>query len=187
MVADQLTAVSQGDFPSDLPEKLFRGEITLADAFGLDRKSLYEIANIAYGLFSSGNLREAKEIYLGLVAADPYDSVFHCHLGAVHHRLGEVDDAYRHYNKALNLNLANVDAMVGRAEIQLARGNKAEGIAALKRAIEIEPQSSRPSIARARALLLAHETQLKEANSARSAKGLSGTSSQAKGRMSDKL
>jgi len=157
MIREQQTNRAKADFPCDLPEMLIRGEVTLADAFGLDRNALYEIAGIAYGLFSSGKLAAAKEIYSGLVAADPFDSVFHCHLAAVHHRLGEIDDAYRQYTESLNLNSANVDAMIGRAEIQLSRGDVSAAVPALKRAIEIDPDVSRPSITRARTLLLAVE------------------------------
>lgn len=134
---------------------LIRGEVKLADVFGLDRDSLYEIARLGYDLLSSGNLREAKEIYAGLVAADPYDSVFHCHLAAVHHQLGELDEAFQEYAKALNFNCANVDALVGIADIQLSRGKLAEGISALKHAIELDPAGTRPSTLRARSLLLA--------------------------------
>ncbi len=149
------SATPSGDFPKDLPAMLIRGEVTLGDVFGLDRDSLYEIARLGYGLLNSGNLREAKQIYLGLVAADPYDSVFHCHLAAVHHSLGELDEAFQQYNEALNFNYANVDALVGRAEIQLSRGNMTASISALKQAIEIDPEGIRPSTQRARALLLA--------------------------------
>lgn len=155
MVTSEQSVTRKADFPKDLPAMLIRGEITLADVFGLDRDSLYEIARIGYGLLNSGNLREAKQIYTGLVAADPYDSVFHCHLAAVHHSLGELDEAFQQYTEALNFNYANVDALVGRAEIQLSRGDLAGGISALKQTIEIDPEGLRPSSLRARALLLA--------------------------------
>ena len=155
MVARQQDVTPKADFPKDLPAMLIRGEVTLGDVFGLDRASLYEIARLGYGLLNSGNLREAKQIYSGLVAADPYDSVFHCHLAAVHHRLGELDEAFQQYTQALNFNYANVDALVGRAEIQLSRGNLAAGISALKQVIEIDPEGTRPSTLRARTLLLA--------------------------------
>lgn len=151
----QQPVTTKADFPKDLPAMLIRGEITLADIFGLDQDSLYEIARLGYGLLKSGNLLEAKQIYLGLVAADPYDSVFHCHLAAVHHSLGELDEALEQYSEALNFNYANVDALVGRAEIQLSRDELAAGISALKQAIEIDPEGVRPSTLRARALLLA--------------------------------
>jgi tetratricopeptide (TPR) repeat protein len=153
MVAKAITA--KADFPKDLPAMLIRGEVTLGDVFGLDQESLYEIAKLGYGLLNSGNLREAKQIYEGLVAADPYDSVFHCHLGAVHHRLGEFDEALQQYSEALNFNYANVDALVGSAEIQLSRGNIAEAIQGLKRAIELDSEGTRSSTHDAHALLLA--------------------------------
>ena len=158
-------ASAKADFPKDLPAMLLRGEVTLADVFGLDGESLYEIARIGYGLLNSGNLREAKQIYSGLVAADPYDSVFHCHLGAVHHGLGELDDAFEQYSEALNFNWANVDALVGRAEIQLSRGEAAAGISALKQAVEIDPEGIHPSALRARALLLALKRAVEEGQS----------------------
>jgi tetratricopeptide (TPR) repeat protein len=151
----QQAVATEPDFPKDLPAMLIRGEVTLADVFGLDRDSLYEIARVGYGLLNAGNLREAKQIYSGLVAADPYDSVFHCHLAAVHHNLGELDEAFQQYTEALNFNYANVDALVGRAEIQLSRGDLTAGISALKQAIEIDSEGIRPSTLRARALLLA--------------------------------
>jgi Tfp pilus assembly protein PilF len=162
MVAGQQAVSPQADFPKDLPEMLLRGELKLADVFGLDRDSLYEIAQFGYGLLKSGNLREAKQIYSGLVAADPYDSVFHCHLGAVHHSLGELDEAFQQYTEALNFNYANVDALVGLAEIQLSRGSFAAGISSLKQVIEIDPEGLRPSTVRARALLLALKREVDE-------------------------
>jgi Tfp pilus assembly protein PilF len=80
--------------------------------------------------------------------------VFHCHLAAVHHRLGELDQAFAHYTEALNFNAANVDALVGRAEVQLSRGDLAAGVSALKQAIEMDGEGARASTLRARALLL---------------------------------
>jgi tetratricopeptide (TPR) repeat protein len=154
MIAKHQDCTQEADFPSDLPAVLMRGEVTLSEIFGLDSEALYEIARLGYGLLNSGNLIEAKQIYSGLVAADPYDSVFHCHLAAVHHRLGELDQAFHHYTEALHLNRANVDALVGRAEIQLSRGELVSGASALKLAIEIDSDGGRASALRARGLLL---------------------------------
>lgn len=156
MIQSERTAATQADFPEDLPARLIRGELTLAKVFGLDDDSLYEIARVGYGLFNSGNLREAKQIYAGLVAADPYDSVFHCHLAAVHHSLGELDDAFTHYTEALKLNRANADALLGLGEIQLSRGELAAGLSVLKRVIELDCEGLKPSTQRARSLLRAN-------------------------------
>ena len=150
------SATTKADFPPDLPARLIRGELKLARVFGLDDDALYQIANIGYGLLISGNLGEAKKIYAGLVAADPYDSVFHCHLAAVHHSLGELDEAFSQYTEALKLNLANADALVGLGEIQLSRGELAAGISTLKKAIEIDPDGAKPSTQRAQSLLRAN-------------------------------
>ena len=156
MIGSEQAASTKSDFPEDLPAMLIRGEVKLAQVFGLDDDSLYAIASIGYGLLNSGNLREAKQIYAGLVAADPHDSVFHCHLAAVHHSLGELDDAFTHYTEALNLNRANVDALVGLGEIQLSRGETAAGISALQLAIELDTAGAKPCTQRARALLRAN-------------------------------
>ena len=156
MITESRTPVSASiDFPSDLPASLIRGEVTLAQVFGLDQEALYQIARLGFDLLNSGKLREAKQIYSGLVAADPHDSVFHCHLGAAHHRLGELDDAFEQYDAALRLNSANGDALVGRGEIYLTRSEIAKALADLKSAVTIDQQGCRPSSSRARALLLA--------------------------------
>jgi Flp pilus assembly protein TadD len=150
------------DFPRELPARFIRGEVTLGQAYGLDQKALYEIAGIGYQLLNSGKLHEARQIYAGLVAADPYDSVFHCHLGAALHRLGEIDSAFAQYDDALKLNFANCDALVGRGEISLSHGDLAQGVADLKSAVTIDREGTRPSTARARALLLSLQRQAEQ-------------------------
>jgi Tfp pilus assembly protein PilF len=152
-----MTARLQSELPSDLHTKLARGEISLASVFRLDQETLYEIAGLGYRLLNSGNLTEAKQIYAGLVAADPFDSVFHCHLAAVHHRLGELDDAFREYSEALKFNWANVDALVGRGELQITQQRFIEGLRDLRQGIELDPSAIRSSTIRARALLHALE------------------------------
>ena len=66
--------------PQEIAERLVYGEINLAQLLGLRRETLYSIAEVGYQLFVSGNLDQAKQIYQGLIAADPFDSVFHCHV-----------------------------------------------------------------------------------------------------------
>lgn len=135
-------------------EKLVTGQITIAEAMGVSRKQLYAIAHRGYQLLNSGRLEEARQIYAGLVAADPYDSVFHCHLGAVLYRLGEMDKAFDEYDAAIRLNIANVDALSGRGEIYLLKGEVKKGIEDLRKALENDPQGTHPSSLRARAILL---------------------------------
>ena len=148
-----------GDAPSAAQQSewatlLASGQITLAEYVGLNRKELYVIAQQAYQLLNSGKLEEARDIYQGLVAADPYDSVFHCHLGSVLLRLGKPDEALKEFDAALQYNIANVDAFAGRGEIRLAQGSLKEAVADLRKAIELDPEGKRASTKRARAALL---------------------------------
>jgi len=138
----------------EIQEKLATGQMTIAEAVGISRKQLYTIAHRGYQLLNSGRLEEARQIYAGLVAADPYDSVFHCHLGAVLWRMGETDKAFDEYNASIRLNIANVDALAGRGEIYLLKGEVKKGIEDLRKALENDPQGTHPSSIRARALLL---------------------------------
>lgn len=147
------------DVPEELAARLVGGEINLAEFAGLTRQTLYAIASVAYHLFNSGKVEQARLIYRGLVAADPLDSVFHCHLAAAHQRLGELDEALEEYTQSLRFNVANQDALAGRGEIHLQRARVPEGIADLRAAIELDPDGKRATTVRARAILIA----LKEA------------------------
>src|SRR5215207_1093073 len=90
-------------------ERLATGQATLSEFLGLGRGRLYEIAGRAYGLMNSGKFEEALVIYGGLVAADPTDSVFRCHLGAAELRRGRAAEAEVEFAAALRFNRANVD------------------------------------------------------------------------------
>lgn len=149
---------------------LANGEITLAQYVGLGKDELYAIARQAHQLLNSGKLEEARDLYQGLVAADPFDSVFHCHLGAAQLRLNEPDAAFEQFNLALQYNIANVDAFVGRAEILLARGDLTAAVADFKKALELDSEGARASTLRARAKLLALKDQLEKAASSDAAK-----------------
>ncbi|NOT48440.1 MAG: hypothetical protein HOP17_11915 [Acidobacteria bacterium] len=138
---------------ADRLEKVATGQATIAQAAGITKDALYKIAERAYQLLNQGKLVEAKQIYEGLVAADPFDSVFHCHLGAVLWRSVEVDRAFEEYDAAVRYNFANTDALAGRGELLVARGEIEKGIDDLSRALENDPNCSRPSTQRARALL----------------------------------
>ncbi len=138
----------------EIQEKLVTGQITIAEAVGISRKQLYTIAHRGYQLLNSGRLEEARKIYAGLVAADPFDSVFHCHLGAVLWRLGETEQAFDEFDASIRLNIANVDALAGRGELYLQKGEVKKGIEDLRKALENDPKGLRPSSLRARALIV---------------------------------
>ena len=135
-------------------EKLMGGEMTISEYVGLTKEQLYEIARKGYQLIETGRLEEAKVIYKGLVAADPYDSVFHCQLGGIYFKEKDIDKAFIEFDDSIRLNFANVDALAGRGEIYLMQEKFEEGIADLKKAIENDPKGEKQSSIRARGLLL---------------------------------
>lgn len=135
--------------------RLANGQITLAEYVGLSKKELYVIAQRAFQLLQSGRLEEARTIYQGLVAADPYDSVFRCHLGAAQLRLGNQDEAFKQFTASLQYNIANIDALVGRGEIYLSRGEIENAVNDFGKAIELDKEGKRASTVRARAALIA--------------------------------
>jgi len=132
---------------------LARGEITLAQYAGLRREELYAIARTAHRLLNGGRLREALTIYRGLAAADPYDSVFRCHLAAALLRTGDAEAALAEFDAALRLNVANGDALSGRGETRLRLGHFSEAVKDLTAAVALDPKAARPSTARALSLL----------------------------------
>lgn len=139
---------------TEAAERLATGQSTLAEFLGLGREQLYEIAGRAYALMNSGKLEEALVIYRGLVAAEPTDSVFRCHLGAVELRRGRAAEAEVEFHAALRFNRANADALAGRGEARLRLGRLVEAVEDLRAAAALDPQARRPSTLRARALLL---------------------------------
>lgn len=133
--------------------RLARGEITLAQYAGLTRAELYAVAREAYRMMGGGRLEEALTIYRGLAAADPYDSVFRCHLAAALLRTGDAEAAIAEFDAALRLNVANGDALSGRGEARLRLGQFSEAVKDLTAAAALDPKAARPSTARALSLL----------------------------------
>src|SRR5436190_10479445 len=151
----KISAIPQVTIPQELAERLAYGEINLAELIGLKRDSLYKIAEVGYRLFMSEKYDQAKQIYQGLIAADPYDSVFHCHLAAIYHRLGDLDKAMHGYTQAIKYNFADIDALAGRGEVYYNRGKLLEAFHDLKAAIELDPEGKFESSVRARAIVVA--------------------------------
>jgi len=75
------------EIPAEVAEKLFLGEITPAEFLGMSNENLYKLAAMGHDLFKSDQIQGALEIFEGLTAASPYDSVFHTHLAATYARL----------------------------------------------------------------------------------------------------
>lgn len=135
-------------------EQLIRGDITPGEFLGLSRERLYEIATRGNELLKTGKYQAALDLFKGLVAASPYDSVFHTNLAATYAHLNKFDEAKNEYNRALELNLGNVDALVGRSELFLRDGKVPEALKDIQAAIKLDPETKRETTKRARATLM---------------------------------
>ncbi|EAU64216.1 TPR domain protein, putative, partial [Stigmatella aurantiaca DW4/3-1] len=122
-------------------ERLIGGEITPGEFLGLSNERLYKIATLGHGMLKSGQLQQALEIFEGLTAASPYDSVFHCHLAATLARLERFDEAKSSYTRSLELNIANVDSLVGRGELYLRESKLPEALKDIQAALTLDPQA----------------------------------------------
>ncbi|WP_407738529.1 tetratricopeptide repeat protein [Hyalangium sp.] len=137
----------------ELAEKLILGEITPGQYLGMSPENLYKIAAMGHEMFKSGQTQGALDVFEGLVAASPYDSVFHCHLAATYARLDRFDEAMASYTRSLELNIANVDALVGRSELYMRERKISEALQDIQQALKLDPQASRDTTKRARATL----------------------------------
>jgi len=145
--------------PVSRGEQLIRGEITPAQYLGISQQRLYEIATLGHRLLSRGQLQAAMDIFKGLVAASPYDSVFHCHLAATYVQAERFPEAVEEYTLSLQFNVANVEALVGRGQVLLRQGKVAEAQQDIQRALRLEPEARRQSTQRALAAFAALGTQ----------------------------
>lgn len=149
----QKPAGTTRDISEELGEKLVVGEITPAEFLGLSQEMLYQIATRGYEMLKTGKFQDALDIFKGLVAASPYDSVFHCNLASTYAHLEKYAEAKDEYTRALELNIGNVDALVGRSELLLREGNVNGAVQDIQTALKLDPEAKRENTRRARATL----------------------------------
>jgi tetratricopeptide (TPR) repeat protein len=105
-------------------------------------------------MLKSGNLQTALDIFKGLVAASPHDSVFHCNLAAVYVGMEDYEEAMKAYSRSIELNIGNVDALVGRSELYLRAGKVPEALKDIEVAIKADPEAKKDNTKRARTTLM---------------------------------
>ncbi|WP_245767283.1 tetratricopeptide repeat protein [Stigmatella erecta] len=137
-----------------MSQRLIAGELTPAQFLGLSQEQVYALATRGYELLVRGNTQAAIDIFKGLTAAAPYDSVFHCHLGAAYVQAERFQEGLEAFNRSLQLNIANVDALGGRSELLLREGKVAEALADIQAALQLDPEAKRETTQRARTALL---------------------------------
>ena len=109
------------------------GKATLRDVRGYTDDELYAIAKTAYFFYYQGRIAEARTLFQGLYAINPADAYFAKALGVVEMAAGNPQGALAAYDVALKLDARDAQAYVGRAEVRLSLGQKAQALEDLRR------------------------------------------------------
>lgn len=128
------------------------GEITLGDLEGISKADQYKMAETGYRLLSSGKFADAKKVFLGLHALDPFDAYFLTSLGVIAVQQGEHDEGRARFDRALEINPYSAAALVGRAELLLADGELPAAAEDLAKAIASDAEGKDPTTQRASAI-----------------------------------
>jgi type III secretion system low calcium response chaperone LcrH/SycD len=120
-------------------QKWADGKATLREVRGYTDEELYAIAKTAYFFFYQGRVNEARTLFQGLYAVNPTDTYFAKALGVVELAAGNATGALAAYDVAIKLAPDDAQAHVGRAEVKLALGQKAQAIEDLRRASTLAP------------------------------------------------
>lgn len=115
------------------------GKATLREVRGYTDDELYSIARTAYLFFYQGRINEARTLFQGLYAVNPTDAYFAKALGVVELAAGNPQGAQAAYDVALKLAPNDAQAFVGRAEVKLSLGQKAQALEDLRRAVALAP------------------------------------------------
>ena len=132
-----------------LIQKWCDDKATLKDVRGYTDEELYAIARTAYVYFYQGRVEDARVLFQGLSAVNPVDPYFARALGVVELAAGNADAAIAAWDVAITLAPNEPSAWVGRAEVRICSGDKANAAEDLRRARLVAPGSHplRPKIA----------------------------------------
>lgn len=135
-----------------LLQRWAEGKATLKDVRGYTDEELYSIARTAYFFFYQGRVAEARTLFQGLYAVNPLDPYFAKALGVVELASGNGQGALAAYDVAIKLAPDDAGAFVGRAEVRLSLGQKAQASDDLRRAVQVAREDD-PNKPKASAML----------------------------------
>jgi Tfp pilus assembly protein PilF len=141
-------------------EDFVRGRITLAELEGITKQEQYQIAELGHHHLAQSRLDQAKAVFEGLLALDPYDAYFHMALASVAQQQGQLEAAEAGYTRALTFNPFSATAHANRGEARVLQGRMEEGSADLVKACQLDPAGREPATLRARATLQVLNEQL---------------------------
>ncbi len=123
-------------------QKWADGKATLKEVRGYTDEELYSIARTGYYFYYQGKLNEARTVFQGLYAINPMDAYFAKALGVVEMASGNPTGAVAAYDVALKIAPQDAGAYLGRAEVKLLQGNKAQALDDLRRAQQFSAPES---------------------------------------------
>jgi tetratricopeptide (TPR) repeat protein len=109
------------------PPPDYRQELALAAAAQIDT------------LIAQGQLKEAEDFGARFLRRVEPSAAVHYELGLLQNRLGNLDDALRHYDAAIDLDPDHAAARYDRGELLLARGAVEKATADMERAAALRP------------------------------------------------
>ncbi|MBL92025.1 MAG: hypothetical protein CMH56_09490 [Myxococcales bacterium] len=138
-----------------------QGQITLGDLEGIPKEAQYQMANKGHQLLEEGKLDDAKVVFEGLLALDPFDAYFLTALGSIALRTEQYDAADHFYSRALEINPFSIAAWAHRGETRVHKGLLLEASEDLKKAMDLDLQGEDPIAQRARLVAQTVADQLK--------------------------
>lgn len=144
----------------DRVQAFLHGHLTLGELEGISKERQYQMAKIGFDYLREGKLEQAKKVFEGLQALDPYDAYFLTALGAIAQETGDFEQADKLYSRALEINPFSVMALANRGEVRLASGRLEDAIGDLAKALQEDPEGKEPASRRARVLVSMMREQL---------------------------
>ncbi|MBK8010865.1 MAG: hypothetical protein IPK13_05915 [Deltaproteobacteria bacterium] len=129
------------------------GQITLGDLQGITKDEQYQMAEIGYNCLRLARYDDARTVFEGLMALDPFDAYFQTALGTIAHQTGDFALADTRYSRALEINPYSGTARASRGELRFIRGDAVSALADLMRSVEDDVEGKEPATLRARAIV----------------------------------
>ena len=132
-----MSALKRTGDRDELLQRWADGKATLKDVRHYSDEELYSIARTAYFFYYQGRLEEARTLFQGLYAVNPLEPYFAKALGVVEQASGNGAGALAAFDVAVKLDPEDPGGYVGRAEVKLALGQKAQAVEDLRRAEQV--------------------------------------------------
>lgn len=113
------------------------GKITLRQYHALSSDDMERFLDIGFRFYEQGKYNEARSIFSGLIALDPWIGYSYVALGVVFLAEENMEKAREHFDLAISVNPKEMTAYLNRGELSLREGNLADAEKDLKQAFAL--------------------------------------------------